>query len=884
MEEYAAKEKLGKLESAVSNAAKSRTTELDKQAKLQERVNLLSSTSLTDYTNKVDEQRTLNDLVRANGGDIEAATLQYEIQKAQNDYLLDVMKKKGDITSREVQTVKDQIAEKAKELETEKQISKELEENRRKAIALADTLERSISDGIYSGFTDGMSGFFDSLKSTFLRGIADSIASSMRGSAASGIGGLFGVPNATGLSGSTSAVGSLGSLSGMMSLGSTLLSGSLLSNGAAQTLNQVGYDAFGIGLTSDGLGTQLQSTFSLGNVAGGFAGNYLGNQVFGDSRYGSYTGAAGALIGQSLIPVPVLGAAIGSFLGNGIGSLLGPGKPNPASVFNLTQDGKASFGAKHISDEFAKGSYSALASGLAYLQAATGRTLDTGSNIMGGYDRGSAFYSIGDYKKTGAQIVKFDSKDEDSGKRAIGQLAAMIASQATDLSPEVKNSLSIIKKSSDNAIASLDAVAFALNFEKMGDPVETISDTEKAMNELNKRFDDAIKLAKDLQLAESKVEDMRQKSLATLRNTYNSSIQTAITGIIDPRFAAVTAENERYKAQMGEAKTIGGNTSVVELLHQLNMIQIEAQYVNEKQLELANQQLETAQSSLSLWDGLPQSLAKSIADLSLSDLSTLSPQEKVAEARRQYESLFAASRDLSNPEAAATAAGELASAGSTLLELAKAYYASSTDYASIYSEVVMGLGDTKTLAEREFDIAKSSYDELKAQTELLQQLAGSGVNGSYANANDTLIGLRGVLSDSQFAAAEGVIASATPGVTAGGGRRTAYLNSNAAANAAAVQTLRALGIPGFANGGYVTGGISGMDSIPALLMPGERVLNQQQARAYAANDGAQVAEMREMRKQMAQMQAHIASLVELTAEGNETRKRSISKAKAAANG
>ena len=36
----------------------------------------------------------------------------------------------------------------------------------------------------------------------------------------------------------------------------------------------------------------------------------------------------------------------------------------------------------------------------------------------------------------------------------------------------------------------------------------------------------------------------------------------------------------------------------------------------------------------------------------------------------------------------------------------------------------------------------------------------------------------------------------------------------------------------FASGGFVSGGIHGVDSVPALLMPGERVLNNRQAREY----------------------------------------------------
>jgi len=45
-------------------------------------------------------------------------------------------------------------------------------------------------------------------------------------------------------------------------------------------------------------------------------------------------------------------------------------------------------------------------------------------------------------------------------------------------------------------------------------------------------------------------------------------------------------------------------------------------------------------------------------------------------------------------------------------------------------------------------------------------------------------------------------------------------------------------IPGFSSGGWVTGGVPGRDSVPAMLTPGEYVLNTSQARSFASGGGA----------------------------------------------
>ncbi|NFV78772.1 calcium-binding protein [Magnetospirillum aberrantis] len=67
------------------------------------------------------------------------------------------------------------------------------------------------------------------------------------------------------------------------------------------------------------------------NFGGSFIGNKLGSELFhGDPQITAITSAVGATIGQIAIQIPGLGAAIGSFVGQALGSLFGKKKKAPA--------------------------------------------------------------------------------------------------------------------------------------------------------------------------------------------------------------------------------------------------------------------------------------------------------------------------------------------------------------------------------------------------------------------------------------------------------------------------------------------------------------------------------------------------------------------------
>ncbi|KTG26267.1 hypothetical protein AWR38_00430 [Idiomarina sp. WRN-38] len=76
-----------------------------------------------------------------------------------------------------------------------------------------------------------------------------------------------------------------------------------------------------------------------GGIAGGYVGTELGSSVFGKTANSNYGAMGGAAIGQALIPIPGLGAAIGGALGGFLDSAFGSGNTQPE--FRYQQDGRA---------------------------------------------------------------------------------------------------------------------------------------------------------------------------------------------------------------------------------------------------------------------------------------------------------------------------------------------------------------------------------------------------------------------------------------------------------------------------------------------------------------------------------------------------------------
>lgn len=134
-----------------------------------------------------------------------------------------------------------------------------------------------------------------------------------------------------GAGGAASAAGKVGTLSaigaGLSTFGQGALvgAGHLFSGGSA--FMPTATNAMGAGMSLGYYGPLA--------AAGYFGGNYFSKNVLGQhGRYGGLGGAAGAIIGQALIPIPGVGALIGGLVGSAIGGI-GPDKYKHAGMYSM---------------------------------------------------------------------------------------------------------------------------------------------------------------------------------------------------------------------------------------------------------------------------------------------------------------------------------------------------------------------------------------------------------------------------------------------------------------------------------------------------------------------------------------------------------------------
>jgi hypothetical protein len=201
----------------------------------------------------------------------------------------------------------------------------------------------------------------------------------------------------------------------------------------------------------------LSSVFTPANAIGGFAGNFLGNSLFGGDRGigANIGGAAGgfagsAVLGQSVIPIPGVGAAIGALAGNAIGGLFGGNKkPNPASTVGsakgLSKEGAFIEGghvsSKHTGTEFGTKMRDSLSQFNSALHGLTGVDFSWMSNHVNhgpGFIAVNSGYVKGHETYNPEQVFTFDPNDPASQENAFRQYGRKVLelNPSLNLTPE----------------------------------------------------------------------------------------------------------------------------------------------------------------------------------------------------------------------------------------------------------------------------------------------------------------------------------------------------------------------------------------------------------------------------------------------------------------
>ncbi|WP_211103027.1 hypothetical protein [Azospirillum sp. B21] len=152
-------------------------------------------------------------------------------------------------------------------------------------------------------------------------------------------------------------------------------------------------------------------------------------------------------------------------------------------------------------------------------------------------------------------------------------------------------------------------------------------------------------------------------------------------------------------------------------------VQFETQFAKIRQdnvsaeIDLLKEQIATAKEAQSQWSKTAQSISAYRASLLTSDMSPLSPEQKLDAAFQAYSKAITAAQ-----EGDIDAAGKVNDLAKTYLDQAKAYYASSEGYAEIFQGVQDSLGDVETVASIQAKEATKSLATLNKQLSVQEDM------------------------------------------------------------------------------------------------------------------------------------------------------------------
>lgn len=125
------------------------------------------------------------------------------------------------------------------------------------------------------------------------------------------------------------------------------------------------------------------------------------------------------------------------------------------------------------------------------------------------------------------------------------------------------------------------------------------------------------------------------------------------------------------------------------------------------EISALNEQKSAANSLLSSWKNLQSSIGQARQSLLVGDLSTLDPKSKMDQALSAYRDALGKAQG-----GDVDAAGQVSGLAQTALQAARAYYASSEDYARIFNEVTGGLEGVESAAARQVRLQSDTVSRL----------------------------------------------------------------------------------------------------------------------------------------------------------------------------
>lgn len=261
------------------------------------------------------------------------------------------------------------------------------------------------------------------------------------------------------------------------------------------------------------------------------------------------------------------------------------------------------------------------------------------------------------------------------------------------------------------------------------EPAAAMSATEQAVAGVHARF---AALGPLLQAVGMTAEDAArglEKALGAIAEGFDTAIAREIAAKTDPTGLALRDLGERFQALRREAVAVGGSLDQVHRLYALEQAAItapqEAARAEAEQQRVQGlladvmtayeSQAQGLQTVADAMGGAARSLREAWLSLALDgSLSPLSPEDRMAEAERQYNDVLGRAR-LGSSEAM----GQLPEIARSYLEVARGYRGDTAEYSRIFDEVTAALQDTETVAARHARIADEQLSVMRQQLDAL---------------------------------------------------------------------------------------------------------------------------------------------------------------------
>jgi hypothetical protein len=472
--------------------------------------------------------------------------------------------------------------------------------------------------------------------------------------------------------------------------------------------NLLGYGMAGAG----GLGIG----YTVGQSAKGYGMSALGGAASG--------AATGAMIGSV---VPVVGTAVGAVLGGVaglVGGLLGQSSKLKQEEAELKK-ARESFGKQLDEFVYSLGDHTGLEKGLHDLATQMhdlrdkARDLKLSTNDLATAETAAA--------AAGAKLKKDFLDSIDAQIR--GATGKGYMNDALDAQKQYQANLRDIVTAGGNASKAADLFTDQLDNLAKGLTAAQIQDLLKSLPDLTKGMD-----AGAAEHLANVLNDDLAKALATA-----AQAAALASAELENRFTAATGGNNaidvvkaRNASELAAARNADNSPAYIAQLQVVQMWELAqarvqaqtAELVKAAQDQLAVQQdaLDTAKQSLDATQRLSQSLTDYSKSLAVGTLSPLSPLEQKDAAQKNLADAFQAAMGGDQ-----TAAGHFQDLAGTFLQLSQSYNASSTAYASDYSDVQDMLaqltgkyGAQVSNDQKLVDAAQKQVDLLTAQIAALQ--------------------------------------------------------------------------------------------------------------------------------------------------------------------